>query len=128
MGSIEWPDGRWDHVLLQPSDKILLAHRRLFEGDVPRYFIGDVTAYEDGIAKVHGFTFVRDPSSGEYLRKQDPRTKIVSLTSPAFLVYELPPTTDIAGLAFAVYDQHVVLTDGQGLEMNMAETASMGVI
>ncbi len=115
-------------MLLQPSNKLLLAHRRLFDGDVPRYFAGDVTAYEDGIVKVRGFTFVRDPSSGDYIRKEDLRTKIVSLTSSAFLVYELPPTTSIASLRFATFDQHVVLTDGHELEMNMAEAASMGVI
>lgn len=115
-------------MLLEPSDKVLLAHRRLFDGDAPRYFIGEVVAYEDGIVKVRGYTFVRDAMSGQYVRKDDPRTKIISLSSSAFLVYELPPTADPSSARFTVTDRHAVLTDDRGLVMNMAEVPSLGVI
>ena len=33
-------------MLLEPGDKILVAHRRLFERDVVRFFLGSVDAYE----------------------------------------------------------------------------------
>jgi hypothetical protein len=115
-------------MLLQPSDKLLLAHRRLFVGDSPRYFVGEVVHYESGVVKVRGFTFVREPMSGEVLRKDDMRTKIAALTSPGYLAYELPRSTDIAALRFIVSEEHIVLTDDAGLIMNMAEVPSSGSI
>jgi hypothetical protein len=42
-------------MLLEPEDKVLVVHRRLFEGDHQRFFVGIVENYEEGIAKVSGF-------------------------------------------------------------------------
>ena len=46
--------------MLERGNKRLIVHRRLFEKDTPRFFIGEVEAYESGILKVKGFTFVKD--------------------------------------------------------------------
>lgn len=113
-------------MLLQPADKVLVAHRRLFESDAQRHFVGEVIAYADGVVKVRGFTFVRNRMTGEYLRKEDTRTKFVSLTSPAYMVYELPRATAIDAIRFAVSEEFVVLTDDAGLVMNMAESPATG--
>ena len=111
-------------MLLQPSDKILLAHRRLYDGDAPRHFVGEVIAYEDRLAKVRGYSFVRNAMSGDHIRKSDPRIKIVPLDSPAFLVYELPRSVAVDALRFIAEDDRLVLTDDAGFVMNMAEATS----
>jgi hypothetical protein len=36
-------------MLLEQGNKLLVTHRRLFEGDLPRFFVGEVEAYEDEI-------------------------------------------------------------------------------
>ena len=111
-------------MLLQSSDKILLAHRRLFDRDAPRHFVGEVIAYEDRLAKVRGYSFVRNAMTGEHIRKADPRVKIVPIGSPAFLIYELPRTVTVDALRFIAQDDRLVLTDDAGFVMNMAEATS----
>ena len=82
-------------MILEPGNKILISHRRLFDADEPRYFIGEVVAYEADIVKVAGYSFVRDVVSGRVLRKDDKRTKLASLASGALLMYQLPDETDV---------------------------------
>ena len=55
--------------MLKQGDKLLIVHRRLFEKDTPRFFVGEVQAYDDGLAKVKGYTFVKDVFSGSMQKK-----------------------------------------------------------
>ena len=48
-------------VILQPGDKILVTHRRLFTDDAPRLFLGVVDHYEDGLILVTGHSWIRSP-------------------------------------------------------------------
>lgn len=64
-------------MLLDTENKLLVTHRRLFEKDAPRYFVGEVLGYQDGIAKVKAYSFVRDVSVSRMIRKDDTRTKLV---------------------------------------------------
>ncbi len=114
--------------MLQSGEKLLLAHRRLFERDEPRYFVGSVDVCEGAVIKVTGYSFVRDISSGGVLRKDDPRTKIVSVSSGALLVYQLPDQTDVASVRFTMQDGELILTDGARLQMNMTELPHCGHI
>lgn len=41
-------------MILTQGSKVLICHRRLFEEDQPRLFVGIADAYEDGLAKVAG--------------------------------------------------------------------------
>jgi hypothetical protein len=43
-------------MMLKEGDKILIAHRRLFEKDDVRFFVGRVDAYEAAT----GHSYVRD--------------------------------------------------------------------
>ena len=108
-------------MMLTKGDKILISHRGLFERDEPRYFVGRVQAYESGIVKVTGFTFVRDVSSGQVMGKKDRRTKLVSLSSGTLIVYQLPEHTDIDLVEFVTDDGKQTVTDGKQLNMNLAE-------
>ena len=65
--------------LLAPGDKVLLVHRRLFEGDGGRYFLGTADAYDSGVVKVTGVTCVRGDIG--FVKKVQVRTKIMSLGS-----------------------------------------------
>jgi hypothetical protein len=114
--------------MLEVGTKLLISHRRLFEKDQPRCFVGEVSAYSAGIVKVTGYSFVRDPLRGDFIRKNDPRTKIISITSGAFLVYQLPDETDIECLTFEPHDADILLTDGKTLRMNMTEKPHGGQI
>ena len=47
-------------MILAQGDKVMIVHRRLYQGDNSRYFVGVVDGYSDGIAKVSGHSWLRD--------------------------------------------------------------------
>ncbi len=113
--------------MLAAGNKIVIAHRRLFDRDEPRYFIGEVVDYEQGIIKVSGYSFVRDAMTGNFIRKNDRRTKMVSLAG-AFLFYIIPDETNIDTVRFQVNEAELTLIDGKSMTMNMTEQPHRGEI
>src|SRR5439155_18235180 len=107
-------------------DKILVAHRRLFESDEVRFFVGQVEDYEAGVVKAKGHSYVRDPIAGLVIEKADERTKILALSSGTLLVYQLPDAVALDGLRFAIVESRLMLTDGRGFTMNLAEHTHLG--
>lgn len=108
-------------MLIEPGDKLLVCHRRLFPEDHPRFFVGAVEAYEDGIAKVSGFTWTRDPTHG-FQRKADRRTKLISAASGSLIVYEIPGAVELEGVRIEQPGGHQVrVTDGDKFVMDLSE-------
>jgi hypothetical protein len=108
-------------TLLTTGSKLLVCHRRLFPEDHSRLFIGTVEMYCDGIAKVSGFTWTRDPRHG-FQKKSDRRTKLVPLASGSVIVYELPETVDVEGVRIEQPGAHLVIaTDGEKFRMDLSE-------
>ena len=108
-------------MVLNSGSKVLIVHRRLFETDHPRFFVGQVDAYENGIAKVSGFSFAYDVFDGRFDKKTDLRTKIFSITSGNIFCYELPSEIKLQNLKFEHERHFVYLTDGQKFKMDLSE-------
>src|SRR5262245_38216760 len=89
-----------ESMILRAGSRVLIIHRRLFSEDSARIFAGVVDGYDAGIAKVRGHTWLRNIFDAEFMRKEDQRTKIISLSSGTLMVYELPDDTDMASLKF----------------------------
>lgn len=107
-------------MLLKPNDKVLLVHRRLFEADTSRYFIGTVEAYESGVVKVTGQTCIRTDVG--WVKKDQVRTKLISLVADGVMAYQFPSDVQMEALEFRDGGRgFVVLTDGQGFEFDMTE-------
>ena len=108
-------------MTLSTGTKLFISHRRLFKDDQPRFFFGVTDDYSDGIVKVTGYTWTRDPTHG-FQRKQDRRTKIVALTSGTLIIYEISGETDIDNLQIDQPDAHTVIaSDGSNFKMDLSE-------
>jgi hypothetical protein len=107
--------------LLEPGARLLVVHRRLFERDDSRFFLGEVEAFEGGIVRVTGYSFIRDTFDGSVCRKQEARTKLLSLTSGTLLVYVLPRNLDLEHTELHWEDADIRLTDGHQFTMNLSE-------
>ncbi|MDA1162965.1 MAG: hypothetical protein O3B13_07675 [Planctomycetota bacterium] len=107
--------------LLEPGARVLVVHRRLFERDDNRLFVGEVEAMNDGVFRTTGYTFVRDTLGGTIRRKSDPRTKLLSLTSGTLIVYVLPAELDLSRVEIQCEETEVWLTDGNDFSMNLSE-------
>lgn len=109
-------------MLIAADTKVLVVHRRLFEKDQSRYFIGRVDGYENGVAKISGRTWSRD-QYGRLLRKDDERTKILSLSSGTLLVYQLPFDCDLDAISIDADEAgRVAISDGAKFNMDLTET------
>jgi hypothetical protein len=108
-------------MILKAGDSVLVVHRRLFENDKARFFLGTVEAYDEGLASVNGYTFAREEINGSFVRKPDPRTKIVALTSGSLMTYRLPQEVVVDDVRIVVQDGRLTLSDGRGLDMDLSE-------
>ena len=89
------------------------------------FFVGEVQAYENGLVKVKGYTFVKDLFSGSMKKKPDVRTKIISMVSGTFIVYQLPATVLLDSVGFALaQDGGLMLKDDGQFSMDVGESVS----
>ena len=109
-------------MILNSGNKILVSHRRLYADDHARFFAGTVQDYENGIVRVAGYSWVRDPIQAKYVRKNDERIKIISLLAGTLVTYVLPDDVTIADLMIHQHKDHkVMLTDGKEFSMDLTE-------
>ena len=108
-------------MILEAGSKVLLAHRRLFESDSVRFFVGVVDDYEAGMARITGHTWLRDGYRGIFTKKSDGRTKVISLSSGTIIVYQLPSTVQMSSLRFDISEGTLLLEDGEGFRMDLSE-------
>jgi hypothetical protein len=113
-------------MVLKEGDKVLVAHRRLFARDESRFFLGRVDAYEAGIVKVTGHSYVRDMFTGDMHEKAELRTKLLSLSSGTLMVYLLPEPVILEDLRFVIDGRRLLLTDAKDFTMNLAEFVPRG--
>ena len=113
-------------MILEPGDAVLVSHRRMFDHDESRYFLGRTIACEGQLLKVQGFTFVRDLASGHVIKKDEKRIKILSLASPGFIVYQLPREINIDNAGIHSGDGDAMLVDGSHRLMNLSERTQCG--
>lgn len=109
-------------MILDPGTKVLIVHRRLFENDKSRYFVGTVQECEGEIATVSGHTWVQDQFDGRFSKKEDVRTKIIALSSPGLITYRLPSDIQAEGLSFTMSEGKVWLTDDKRFRMDLSES------
>jgi hypothetical protein len=107
--------------VLSAGEKIHIIHRRHLEKEPHRHFVGLVEAYEGGIARVTGYIFTVDPVRFEFIRRPDPRTRIVSLFSGDILVNIIPPAVDLDKVIYQQEAKAVRVTDGSNWHLDLSE-------
>ena len=109
-------------MILEAGSKVLVVHRRLFEQDDARYFVGVVDGYEEGIVKVTGYSWIKDLMADSLVEKNEPRTKIFSITSGTLIVYLLPATLAVEKIRFENRNGELwLMGSGSSFQMNLSE-------
>lgn len=98
----------------------MAVHRRLFPDDKPRLFTAVVDAFENGLLKATGSSWI--PTKDGFTRKPETRTKILSLSSGSLILYQLPTETDLAELKIVVAKRKSLLTDGRNFSLDITES------
>jgi hypothetical protein len=109
-------------MIFSPGDHVLVAHRRLFAEDQPRFFVGRVEEWQAGMVAATGYAWLRDPVAGGFQRKEDMRTKVFAITSGAIIVYRLPKELALEKLRLERVGEHgLYLVDDSHYRMDLAE-------
>ena len=108
-------------MILEKGDKIHVIHRRHFDKDPHRHFIGVVDAYENGLARVTGHIYTVDPIKFSFFRRTEQRTRIVPLHSGEVIVNILPTSVDLAKIVYKQEKKSVRVTDGSEWQMEISE-------
>ena len=108
-------------MILENGQNILIVHRRLYADDPARYFIGTVEGYESGIARVTGYSWIVDPFGSWLSRKEEPRTKIVSLASGTLLIYQLPSGLLVQNVRIDRDNRGQIVLSAPGFKMDLTE-------
>jgi hypothetical protein len=107
--------------MLEPGDNLLVVHRRLFETDQSRFFVGRVEAYQDGIVRVRGYSFARDSMDGNVCRKNQSHTKLYAIGSGTLLTYVIGSEVNVDQVKLEAREGGLCLTDGREFSMNISE-------
>lgn len=112
-------------MLIEKGDKIHVIFRRQFKEDLRRHFAGEVLEATEFAAKAHGYVFIFETSKNEYVRRNDPRTRIISLIDSANIVNMLPKGVEIEDLDYVLSeDNRLVVSDGKDFLMDINEFGS----
>jgi len=110
-------------MILQKGEKIHVIHRRHFDKDPHRHFLGVVDDYENGLARVTGHIYTVDPVKFNYFRRPEPRTRIISLHSGDSLVNIVPPHVELDKVVYQQEKKSVRVTDGSDWVMEISDFA-----
>ena len=108
--------------MLSKAEKVFVITRRLFEGDRIRQFVGEVQESTDSIIKVRGYAFVHDDFTNEIVRREDIRTRIISLVDAINLIFVIPKDVILENVQYKLNDMNErVISDNESFTMNLNE-------
>ena len=108
--------------ILKPGEKIHVIHRRRFDKDIRRHFVGTVEAYEAGLIRATGYVFVVDELNQHlFTKRPDRRTKLIPLASGDVIVNVLPEDLDTEQVRYELDGRKLWVTDGNDWRMDVKE-------
>lgn len=108
--------------MLETGEKVFVITRRLFEGDRIRQFVGEVLESSESVIKVRGYVFVHDDFSNEIVRREDLRTRIVSLVDAVNIILVIPKEVVLTNVQYEIDETNQrLLTDKDSFTMNLNE-------
>lgn len=110
-------------AVVEHGDKVLIVTRRLFGADARRHFAGSVDRYDGSNIRVHGYAFVLDSETSQFIRRKSQRTRVFKLDNHV-VTFILPSDTDLSKLRYERRDgDTLTVTDGESLKLDLNELA-----
>ncbi|MDH3455042.1 MAG: hypothetical protein OEL80_07815 [Desulfuromonadales bacterium] len=109
-------------MILERGEKIHVILRRNFEGDMRRHFIGEIIAVDNTLARVAGYAFVLDSTTGKYIRRPEKRIRIIGLADSGLVINVLPANADIDHALYTLSpESKLVVSDGKNFTLDINE-------
>ncbi len=114
-------------MVVTSGETVHVILRRLFDDDVRRHFAGVVENVTETAMRVTGYAFIFDESKGQFIRRNQIRTRLIPLGDAGLVIHVLPETVELENLGYGRGQSgQRVLTDGLGFEMNTNEFGVAG--
>jgi hypothetical protein len=110
-------------MILKPGEKLHVIHRRKFEREPHRHFVGIVEAYETGVARVTGHVYTVDTVKLSFFRRPEKRTRILAISSGDLLVNVVPAEVDLEKIVYKIEKKSLRVTDGSTWHLDISELA-----
>jgi hypothetical protein len=108
-------------MILQKGEKVHVIHRRHYDKDHHRHFIGVVDAYEQGVARITGHVYTVDPVKFTFMKRTEVRTRLVAIVSGDVLVNIIPPKVNLEKITYKQERKAVRVTDGSDWHLDLSE-------
>ncbi len=109
-------------MILSPGEKIHLAIRRGFDGDLRRHFVGEVIQANDSIARVEGYAFILDSALNQFVKRPDKRTRLIGLADAGNIINILPSEVDVDAVQYRMSEKRILtVTDNKTFCMEINE-------
>jgi hypothetical protein len=108
-------------MILKPGEKVHVIHRRNYEKDHHRHFIGVVEAYDLGVARITGNVYTVDPVKFSFVKRPEVRTRLVSVVSGDVLINIIPPAVSLDKITYKQERKAVRVTDGSDWHLDLSE-------
>jgi hypothetical protein len=108
-------------MILKPGEKVHVIHRRNYEKDHHRHFIGVVESYDLGVARVTGHVYTVDSVKLSFVKRPEVRTRLVSVVSGDVLVNVIPSSVDLTKIIYKQERKAVRVTDGSDWHLDLSE-------
>jgi hypothetical protein len=110
-------------MILKKGEKIHVIHRRNFEKEAQRHFVGVVDSYENGVARVSGHVYAVDSARFSFVRRPERRTRIISLVSGELIENGLPASVELERVEYRQENKGIRVTDGSDWHLDISEHA-----
>ena len=108
-------------MILNPGEKVHVIHRRIYEKDHHRHFIGVVEAYDLGVARITGHVYTVDSVKFSFVKRPELRTRLVSVVSGDVLINIIPPAVNLDKITYKQERKAVRVTDGSDWHLDLSE-------
>ena len=100
-------------MIVQPGEKLHIIHRQYYEEDARRHFVGTVDKIEGNLVRLTAYLFSLGVATNQFTRRNELRTRIISLETESIIINVLPETATIENIRYDyVSAGHIHVTDG----------------
>ena len=107
--------------ILAPGEKIHVIHRRRFDQEPHRHFVGVVNDYLEGVLRMTGHVYAVDTMTYQFIRRPEQRTRVVSVVSGEVIVNVIPVSVDLSKITYRQEGSAVRVSDGSDWHLDISE-------
>jgi hypothetical protein len=84
--------------------------------------VGEVQESTDTVVRLRGYAFVYDDNSQDFVKRDELRTRIISLTDARCIINLLPVDANLDDIHHQIDDRNQrIITDGKTFQLNVSE-------